>query len=677
MEATVRPSSFRETEDGFREVELVVSVEGVTVARFDWAEWTLYDEELAIREDAIRLDRLNGGAPFLRNHDSRDDTMLIGKIVEGSSRVETLDDGRSALIARVRFSRALDDAGSRVVQDIQDGIRRNVSVGYRVHGETVTKAKDQREHRLADDWEPLEVSAVPIPADSSAQFRGLQPATSPTENPMSKRRAPAPEAPTQETPAAPALTEEDVQARAEALAAAKLAEATAAAKAQGRAVEEAISTAIRSLGVDAAAFRAELGEDPSLDRVRELTFHRLAARDQAAPTSGGQGRVELERDVADKAGTSIRAYFEARANPGAACPDEARHLRHLDFAGIAKESLRSLGVSGVEYMGKGDAIDAALRMVPQEALGSKAARRSMGLMTSSHLPLILDDVMHKAMLAGLESFPLTFEAWARRVTAQDFRTQYTYRMGDAPDLLPLTEKGEYQTSKVSEARASYQVETFGRIFGMTRAMMINDDLGVLQDVPFAWGEAANRLMRQKVYSMLTDTSYVFSGDGAVLFSEARGNQDAAAANSTPDLDAMISHLVTMATRTTQDGNLTRSFQALGVICPIGKRATAERALGEVREAKAPATDGDATPNMVSGLSIVSDPLLDTSATPNAWFTFANPRLGGPLYAFLSGEEGIYTESRTGFEVDGFQSKCRLDFGFGCDEWRGLQKNLGA
>jgi len=119
-----------------------------------------YDEELAVGADNVRLGRLNAGAPFLNSHESGKLSDIIGAVVPGSAR---MDGGFG--FAQVRLSARPEVAG--FVQDIRDGIIRNVSVGYRLHA---TEADDTREVPLVRvvDWEPLEISAVAIPADPAA-----------------------------------------------------------------------------------------------------------------------------------------------------------------------------------------------------------------------------------------------------------------------------------------------------------------------------------------------------------------------------------------------------------------------------------------------------------------------------------------------------------------------------
>ena len=47
------------------------------------------------------------------------------------------------------------------------------------------------------------------------------------------------------------------------------------------------------------------------------------------------------------------------------------------------------------------------------------------------------------------------------------------------------------------------------------------------------------------------------------------------------------------------------------------------------------------------------------------------------YAFLEGQEGVFIETRMGFDVDGVEIKARLDFGAKAIDWRGLYKNPGV
>lgn len=136
---------------------------GATVRRMSWREGP-YDEELVVSPNAVRLDRLNAGAPMLNTHSDWSLSDVIGAVVPGSARIS-----KGIGLARVALSKAPGDAD--IVQKIRDGIIRNVSVGYIRHQiEKVEKDGEIPVWRIVD-WEPHEISAVPVPADAGSQFR--------------------------------------------------------------------------------------------------------------------------------------------------------------------------------------------------------------------------------------------------------------------------------------------------------------------------------------------------------------------------------------------------------------------------------------------------------------------------------------------------------------------------
>lgn len=104
---------------------------------------------------AVRLGRLNGGAALLVNHDTCDQ---VG-VVESAS-----ISGRRGR-ATVRFGRSV--RASEVFQDVQDRIRRLVSVGYRIISMVLESSGDAGEVYRVTEWEPYEISFVAIPADTT------------------------------------------------------------------------------------------------------------------------------------------------------------------------------------------------------------------------------------------------------------------------------------------------------------------------------------------------------------------------------------------------------------------------------------------------------------------------------------------------------------------------------
>ena len=106
--------------------------------------------------EAIDLDFLGSGrAPLLLDHDPTQQIGVIEKTDIGEDRV---------LRADVRFGKnALAD---EVFSDVVDGIRSNISVGYRIDNLSKEERDDGTVFK-ATRWTPLESSIVSIPADQS------------------------------------------------------------------------------------------------------------------------------------------------------------------------------------------------------------------------------------------------------------------------------------------------------------------------------------------------------------------------------------------------------------------------------------------------------------------------------------------------------------------------------
>lgn len=158
-DAEVRSGSFNEAANTVD----VIWTTGATVRRRNWMDGE-FDEELVVSPTSVRLDRLNAGAPFLDTHDVFSLRSVLGSVVPGSAR---LDGTRG--VATILMTRRPDAQGT--VQDIRDGVIRNISVGYKIYGVQKQERKGQIPLMRATDWEPMEISAVPVQADPGARVR--------------------------------------------------------------------------------------------------------------------------------------------------------------------------------------------------------------------------------------------------------------------------------------------------------------------------------------------------------------------------------------------------------------------------------------------------------------------------------------------------------------------------
>jgi HK97 family phage major capsid protein/HK97 family phage prohead protease len=115
-----------------------------------------FGKEILVHEQgAIDMAFLaSGRAPLLLDHDMEKQIGVIESVELSADR---------KLRAKVRFGRSA--LAEEVYQDVVDGIRANVSVGYRVN--KMERSASGKDEYLVRSWSPLEVSVVSIPADPS------------------------------------------------------------------------------------------------------------------------------------------------------------------------------------------------------------------------------------------------------------------------------------------------------------------------------------------------------------------------------------------------------------------------------------------------------------------------------------------------------------------------------
>jgi len=113
-------------------------------------------EVLGHTPEEINMEFMQSGrAPLLLDHKM---DQVIGVVEEFK-----LDQAAKRTVAVVRFGRS--DLAEEVFRDVLDGIRMNISVGYRV--DKLTRMKDKDESYYRASFTPLEISSVSVPADQS------------------------------------------------------------------------------------------------------------------------------------------------------------------------------------------------------------------------------------------------------------------------------------------------------------------------------------------------------------------------------------------------------------------------------------------------------------------------------------------------------------------------------
>lgn len=312
-EVQIVPASLKEEDRSFE----VVWTTGAEVVRCDWWTGRRYVESLSLAPEAVDLVRLNSGAPFLMDHSS---WMQVGGVERGSARIEN---GQG--LARVRLSRRQDPTVEGLWQDIRDGIRTKISVGYDVKEYEEEFVEGVLVRRTAIKWEPAELSSVSMPADIGAEARAQRGAEPKNLCTFVTRGQPAP-AP---SAAPPAPAAPPAQARAEAKPPApKPAPKVPKSRAKG-AVEKRMSVAdlMRRSGLTAEEMAtlikdclAEGSYDSSTPEGQEALANALAIK----LSSAKEGDGEKAEEKADEAKADDAAGTEGATETSAATGTEAR-----------------------------------------------------------------------------------------------------------------------------------------------------------------------------------------------------------------------------------------------------------------------------------------------------------------------------------------------------------------
>jgi len=185
-----------------------------------------------------------------------------------------------------------------------------------------------------------------------------------------------------------------------------------------------------------------------------------------------------------------------------------------------------------------------------------------------------------------------------------------------------------------------------------------------------YGTAIATLESDIVWAILVSNPTM--GDGTALFHATHRNLAATGAMlSTASIgDARAA----MAKQTGIDKKTVLNIRPSFLLVPVALELAAEQLLAQNI---VPAKMADVVPQSIRSLAVIAEPRLD-SASVNAWFLAASPaQIDTIEYAYLEGQQGAYIETRNGFDVDGVEIKCRLDFGAKAIDWRGLYRNPGA
>lgn len=406
----------------------------------------------------------------------------------------------------------------------------------------------------------------------------------------------------------------------------------AAAAAPGPTVAEEINQLCLRHGVQYLADNL-IRSGGGLNAAKDVILETVARLDRAA---GGHQNTTMQRNHTDEKQIIVNTLVSRMGGK-----PEGEIIRSADTVGLATRALELAG----------------------QRLGSSVSRSeiiSRSLHTTSDFPAMLGTAVGRVLHSGYTDAPVVLKEVARLANLPDFREKSVIRLGSAPSLELVNEHGEFKSGTISETSNSWRLATYGRIVGLTRQAMVNDDLGGFSEMLRRFGQAAARREADELVSALLNPGPI---DGTALFDATRNTQIAG----TLSVDGIAAAVKALRAQADSDGGLMLQEPAWLVV-PAALEMLARQLLAGF----SPAKSGDVQPY---ALSLLVEPRLDAAST-TGWYLVAGNQ-AALEYGYLDGSEGIQTMQREGFEIDGLEIKARLDFGCGWSAPIGWVKSTGT
>ena len=289
------------------------------------------------------------------------------------------------------------------------------------------------------------------------------------------------------------------------------------------------------------------------------------------------------------------------------------------------------------------------------------------------LPGILSNVANKFLRAGFEAVESTWRDVAAIRSVRDFKQVSSYTLTGGFVYEELPPGGELKHATVGEAAYTNQAKTYGRMFGIDRRDLINDDLDALTAVPRRLGRGGALKLNDVFWSVFLNNA---------LFFVAANNNYAEGANTSLGIDSLTQAEQLFLDQTDPDGHPLAVAPVI-LLVPNALYVPATQIMNSTELRDPSSTKKTPVSNPHSGKfrpvrsSYLSNPKY-TGNSGKAWYLLADPN-DMPVIevAFLNGQQQPTVESADAdFNSLGIQMRGYHDFGVALQEPRGGVKMKG-
>ncbi len=315
----------------------------------------------------------------------------------------------------------------------------------------------------------------------------------------------------------------------------------------------------------------------------------------------------------------------------------------------------------------------------------------------SDFPNALGNTLYKRIVqwAGQIAPEEMWRKYMVEVENIDFRPNNQILVSEMEDLLPVPTGMEYQDSTMGDAVYPITVAVWGRTFSINRETIINDNIGVLSDLPQKMARAVSRT-KNKQFVRVGMEGNINSYDGTPVFSAGHRNlaTGAASALSSTSLQTAIYSVQTQ----TGDPNLfpdggPMQMEPKYLVVPPGLQFVARQLIQSTLVVAAGGATPDVTFGNINPLNNLLEVVVERWLTsPTAWYVFTDPNeapgfavahLRGKINPDLLLERPNIVDVMGGapdgheLEVDRFSYKVRDQFGVAGAAYWGCYRGQGV
>ena len=355
---------------------------------------------------------------------------------------------------------------------------------------------------------------------------------------------------------------------------------------------------------------------------------------------------------------------------------EAALLMRLGHDALAEKALGERACDAGARLGATHMLDLCRACLEQDGMEVPRGRMELvkAAMSSYSLPVALGNAANKLLLAAYEESPATWRAFCAVRSVGDFKENVAIRPSFTGNLEPVAPGGELKHGSVGENVTGFRIDTFGKVFGIDRRDLVNDDLSLFEDTARSLGRAAMRRLADLIYATLLENAGAF-------FSAANGNM-VDGPDSALSLHSLATAIMRMRTQRDAEHNDLDLLPTTLLVPPELSVQAKSLLESEFLQRVAEQPTGN---SLRRAVALEVEPRLSNGgkfgdkASAEHWYLFAAPSASPQIVAFLDGRQAPT------FEFHGLEAtperlavswKIYMDFGSALCDHRAAVRVVG-